>query len=81
MQASGASLPEISFYTAKINSISEKETVNVKWLVTCLVGLVESGVESSDKIVRVLLKKIFEPKITKKTVTVGGPFSSSNSLA
>lgn len=64
-------LPEISVFRAKVNSVSDKANVNMKWLVLSLLKLAEDdGPTSQEEKLRMVLAKLFEPQPTNKISTV-----------
>lgn len=67
-------LPEISVFRAKVNSVSDKANVNMKWLVLSLLKLAEDdGPTSQEEKLRMVLAKLFEPQPTNKISTVSLP--------
>lgn len=66
-----AQLPEISVFRAKVNSVSDKANVNMKWLVLSLLKLAEDdGPMSQEEKLRIVLAKLFEPQPLNKISTV-----------
>lgn len=65
-------LPSISVFRSKINSVSDKANVNMKWLVLALLKLAEDDTPTSqDEKMRMVLAKLFERQPTNKMSTVG----------
>lgn len=65
-------LPALSVFRTKVNSISDKSNVNMKWLVLSLLKLAEDDAPTSqDEKLRKVLAKLFEPQPTNKMSTVG----------
>lgn len=64
-------LPELSVFRTKVNSVSDKANVNMKWLVLSLLKLAEDEeTMSQDEKLRKVLAKLFEPQPTNKMSTV-----------
>ncbi|KAL0631917.1 hypothetical protein Q9L58_009202 [Maublancomyces gigas] len=64
-------LPEISVFKSKVNSVSDKANVNMKWLVLALLKLAEDDTPTSqDEKLRMVLAKLFELQPTNKISTI-----------